>query len=501
MRLGRRGEGGRPLLVAPLGAALALVGSGLVAVLAAGCGGSPPRSFPATSTATTPAATTAIAKPPLPPVPPPAARPAPPPTFRLALSVVDGDTGKPVAGARVNFGTWSRVVGTRGLAALRVRRPRTLPVVVSASGYERRALALPFARARQQRVLLYRTAAQWPMYGVDAARTQASYGIHLRPPFRIVWTKGLASLLEFPAVVSDGVAYIAGYDGIVHALSMRNGAELWRYTPPNGKSASSPSVWGELLVVHDMRGRVTLLDRATGKVRWLHDVGSPIESSPIVLDGVDVFGTWDGRVIALDLRTRRTTWVRYLGWKITSSVAAGGGLLAVGDYAGRLYALAPKTGAVRWQSQVNGRIYGAPAIAGGRVFVPSSTGSSLTAFALADGRQLWRRYAGSYVYSSAAVWGGRVLFGSYDGQLRCVLAATGDTCWTVGAGGPISGAVVVVGGIAYAGSFAHRILGVDVATGRTLLDFPHGEYVPVSGNGGRLLFHGYSRVFAVEPAR
>jgi hypothetical protein len=32
-----------------------------------------------------------------------------------------------------------------------------------------------------------------------------------------------------------------------------------------------------------------------------------------------------------------------------------------------------------------------------------------------------------------------------------------------------------------------------------LLRFGHGHYVPVSGNGMRLLFHGYSRLYAVEP--
>jgi outer membrane protein assembly factor BamB len=133
------------------------------------------------------------------------------------------------------------------------------------------------------------------------------------------------------------------------------------------------------------------------------------------------------------------------------------------------------------------------------VFVPSSTGASLTAFSLADGSRLWRRTAGSYVYAAPAVWGGRVVFGSYDGLLRCVSAATGETLWTVSAGKPISGAVVAVAGVAYAGTFAHRILGIDVATGARLLDFPHGEYVPVSGSGGRLLLHGYSRLFAVEP--
>jgi outer membrane protein assembly factor BamB len=106
---------------------------------------------------------------------------------------------------------------------------------------------------------------------------------------------------------------------------------------------------------------------------------------------------------------------------------------------------------------------------------------------------------GSYVYSSPAAWGGRVFFGGYNGVFYGVSAASGRILWEVGAGGPISGAAVVVDGVAYAGSFAHRIVGVDARTGRLLLTFGHGHYVPVSGNGMRLLFHGYSRLYAVEP--
>jgi outer membrane protein assembly factor BamB len=134
------------------------------------------------------------------------------------------------------------------------------------------------------------------------------------------------------------------------------------------------------------------------------------------------------------------------------------------------------------------------------VFVPSSDGGSLTAFSV-GGSRLWSIYTGSYVYSSPAVWGGRVFFGSYNGLLYAVSAASGRVGWTVGTGGPISGAAIVVDGVVYAGSFAHRILGVDAASGHVLLDFPHGEYVPVSGNGGRLLFHGYSSIYAVAPKR
>jgi outer membrane protein assembly factor BamB len=92
-----------------------------------------------------------------------------------------------------------------------------------------------------------------------------------------------------------------------------------------------------------------------------------------------------------------------------------------------------------------------------------------------------------------------VFFGSYNGLFYGVSAANGRVLWSVGTGGPISGAAAVVDGVAYAGSFAHRIVGVDARSGRILLRFGHGHYVPVSGNGMRLLFHGYSRLYAVEP--
>jgi outer membrane protein assembly factor BamB len=113
------------------------------------------------------------------------------------------------------------------------------------------------------------------------------------------------------------------------------------------------------------------------------------------------------------------------------------------------------------------------------------------------GRVLWRRYFGSFVYSSPAVWHGRVFFGTYGGTFYALSAANGSTLWAVPTGGSVSGAAVVVDGVAYAGSFAHRIVGVDALTGRVVLTFPHGEYVPVSGGGQRLLLHGYSRLYAV----
>jgi outer membrane protein assembly factor BamB len=419
---------------------------------------------------------------------------------RLVITVVNGDTNRRVKRALVRIGRKQDGTNGHGVAEIVVRRRAPLNVTLRARGYNARTVRMPFHIRRKVTVRIFRKALQWPLFGVDPARSQAQTEISVRPPFKVVWSRGIGSLIEFPAVVSDGVAYIGNYKGTIYAISMRFGKTIWRYDPPGGKMASSPAVVGDELVVHGMDGIVRLLDRRNGKLRRQIHIGSPIESSPVVRNGVDYFGAWNGNVYALDLRSGRIRWTYRSGYKITSSVALAGRTAFIGDYGGRILALSAATGGLRWARSVNGRVYGTPAVADGRVFVPSSTGGSLTAFST-GGRHLWSVHTGSYVYSSPAVWGGRVYFGSYNGLLYAVSARTGARLWTVGAGGPISGAAVVVAGVAYAGSTYGTIVGVDARTGRTLLRFPHGEYVPVSGSGGRLLLHGYSRLYAVAGRR
>jgi len=194
-----------------------------------------------------------------------------------------------------------------------------------------------FKASRKVTIRIFRPELQWPMYGATPERAQAQAHIRLRPPFRTVWSVGLGTLIEFPAVVDDGVAYIGNAHATIRAISMRFGTVLWRHDTPHGRMASSPAVVGQTLVYHSMDGHVYVLDRGTGRLVRQYSFGSPIESSPIVRRGVDYFGAWNGRLYALDLRTHRLRWSRSLGAKITSSAAIAGGTLYIGDYGGRLW--------------------------------------------------------------------------------------------------------------------------------------------------------------------
>jgi hypothetical protein len=203
------------------------------------------------------------------------------------------------------------------------------------------------------------------------------------------------------------------------------------------------------------------------------------------------------RQAALDLRRHRLLWTAHTGCKITAAVALVGDRLYVGDYCGRLLALSTR-GRLLFSASAGSPVYGSAAVAGGRIFVPSRDAGALYAFTT-TGRTLWSVRTGSYVYSAPAVWQGRVFFGSYNGYLYGVSASSGRVLWTAYAGGRVSGSPAVIDGIVYAGSFGHQIIGVDARTGRIVFRFPHGEYVPLSANRGRLLLYGWSSLWALAP--
>jgi outer membrane protein assembly factor BamB len=455
-----------------------LLAASLVVLAFSGCGGGKHSAPPA---ATIPAA--------------PAAKPpaVTHPLHAVRVAVLDGDTGEAISNARIS----APGAKERGLTLLTRPRTHSLFVTAAAPRYTTRTLELDPATGSAT-IHLYRPDGQWPMYGAVPTRTQFQPAIRLRPPFHVVWSKYLRGLIEFPAVISDGTAYVSNAGGRLFALSMRDGHTQWELDMKTHDEAASPAVSGDTLVAHAKSGRVLVVDRERGKVLWSYPVSGEIESSPVVEAGVDYLGDWAGEVYALDLRTHRPRWVYHDGCKITASAAISGGTVFLGDYCGRVIALSKRTGKLLWSASAGSPVYGTAAVANGRVYVPSRDAGALYAFTT-TGRYLWHVPTGNLVYSAPAVWHGRVYFGSYSGTLYCVSAASGSVLWTLYAGGHISGAPTVIAGVVYTGSFAHRITGADARTGRQLFSFPHGEYVAVSGNRGKLLLYGWASLWAVEP--
>ncbi len=422
---------------------------------------------------------------------------------RLVVTVVDGDQRLRVPGAVVRL--WGRSARTdrHGVAEIRVPWRRGLHVTVRAARLRdaNRVRARSTGSGRVT-VRIYRPELQWPLYGATDSRAQAQAHIRLRPPFRIVWAVPLGGLIEFPAVVDDGVAYIGNAQATVRAISMRTGNVLWRHDTPHAEMASSPAVAGRDVVYHSMDGHVFVLDRATGKLRWSYRIGSPIESSPIVHDGVDYFGAWNGRVYALDLRT--------------AAAALDAGARRE-DHLERLdrrrHALhrrlrRPPVGALRrararhaGSRSVNGRIYGTPAVAA-RARVRPVLDRRLADRVL-DRRRLPLAHPDRRVRLLVARGVGR------PGLLRLVQRRLlrrlgGERPRSSGRSAPAARSPAPPSSSTASPTPAASRTGSSASTRAPAVcssGSSTAQYVAVSGNGMQLLFHGYSTLYAVQPQR
>lgn len=421
------------------------------------------------------------------------------PLERTFVTVVDGDTGKPVRGAEVAVAGGRSRTDAAGRATVARPDRRHFGVRLEATGYIARKTRVSAGR-RALRLTLFKRASQWPIYGVTPSRAQVQEGLKLRPPFKQVWTRHFGGLLEFPAVVWEGMGYVNNAKGVLTAFHADTGKVAWR-TKVGGLMASSPGIDEDRrqLVVTSMEpGYVSVVDMRTGKIRWRYSTGRA-EPSPVVRDGIAYLAATNRRVYALDLRRRQARWIFRGGAKITSSPALVGRRLYIGDYAGRVFALDARNGRRIWTGSAGSRVYGTVAVAGGKVFAPSVF-SGLSALSARSGRRLWRIPVGAYLYSSPAAYRGRVYFGTYADYVYSADASSGRIRWRAYAGGRVSGAVQVVRGVVYASTFG-RTTGWDWRTGKRLWTFPHGEYVPLSGNGRVLLVHGHSQIWAVAPRR
>src|SRR5258705_3161136 len=58
----------------------------------------------------------------------------------------------------------------------------------------------------------------WPIFGLDRARTRYLPAQGVKPPFRKMWSYGARPLLEFPPIYANGTLYFVDNNGRAFAL-------------------------------------------------------------------------------------------------------------------------------------------------------------------------------------------------------------------------------------------------------------------------------------------
>lgn len=369
--------------------------------------------------------------------------------------------------------------------------------------------AVPFVPEKPQKPKA-RTV-NWPMFGLNPARTRYLPAKGIRPPFRLLWHYSEKPLLEFPPIYARGVLYGVNNNGNAFALDADTGKVLWERRIGRLNASSPAYQKGRLYLVNLVPGHVVKLDAKTGRVLWKRRLPARAESSPLVLGHSLYFGCEDGNLYSLSTRNGNVRWTTALGGPVKSAPAFRDGVLFVGDYGGYMNAVRASTGKLLWQAgslgpgfAASGAFYSTPAVAFGRVYAGNNDGR-VYSYDQKDGALAWTHSTGGYVYSGPTVASTErtpptVYIGSFDGNIYALDAKDGETRWSHSAGGQVIGSLSAIGNIVYVAEFNHTsTTGFSMRTGRPVFHYKTGAYSPVISDGRRIYLVGYSSINALQP--
>lgn len=170
---------------------------------------------------------------------------------------------------------------------------------------------------------------------------------------RQVWAAQVGRLGNLPlAVRSAGTTVtVASEDGVVAAIDVRTGQDLWRTTLAEPLSAGVGGDGRATAVVTRSNALIVL---EAGRERWRQTLTAQVFTPPVVAGGRVFALSADHSVVAYDAGTGYRLWSqRRPGESLVLRQA--GVLLAVGDtlvvgFSGRLVGLNPDNGSVRWEA-------------------------------------------------------------------------------------------------------------------------------------------------------
>ena len=232
-------------------------------------------------------------------------------------------------------------------------------------------------------------------------------------------------------------------------------------------------------------------------IRWKFSTGGAVFSTPAISQGVLYVGSTDGNLYAIDAQSGTQKWKFPAGVRITSSPAVAGGLVYFASYSGSFIALDSATGQVKWKFATGGEhrftakhIHGAqpaaesdpdpfdvylssPAVGDGVVYFGSGDGN-VYALDAASGALKWKHPTGDVVHASPALANGTVFVGSWDSYFYALDAATGAEKWRFKTGEDpdihnqvgIQSSAAVADGVVYFGCRDSNFYAVDSQTGR-----------------------------------
>ncbi|WP_194756388.1 outer membrane protein assembly factor BamB family protein [Aliidiomarina indica] len=276
----------------------------------------------------------------------------------------------------------------------------------------------------------------------------------------LLWAFDSGGAIRSTPAVNEGKVYFLSQAGAFFALDLNDGAMQWRFQTQGEATfsafnylgvsnnelvedawdllQSSPLVVDDLIVFGSSDQHVYALDAETGNVRWAFKTGGQVHSAPTLLDDLIIVGSWDSTVYALQKSDGAMRWKFETGaeqkfnvWRgIQASPTVVDGDVFIGSRDGFMYALAGETGKEIWRYDMK-RSWVVPTVSvdDSHVYLGTSDTGLMLALDRETGVEVWRAPTGSWTYSSPLVFKDVVLTGTMTGRLIALDKLTGEIRW------------------------------------------------------------------------
>lgn len=176
------------------------------------------------------------------------------------------------------------------------------------------------------------------------------------------WSVQLPSEALAPAVGDGSVVVVHTYNGDVIGFAQADGKKVWSYSSSvpalTLRGSSGPVIHRDFVINTFANGKLAVLDKETGALRWEARVGVPegtteldrlvdVDANPLIDNGVLYAVGYQGRIVAVDPENGRLSWYNNASSSVNMSVNSES--IFVAGSKGSVTAFSLNGDGVRWE--------------------------------------------------------------------------------------------------------------------------------------------------------
>ena len=245
-----------------------------------------------------------------------------------------------------------------------------------------------------------------------------------------------AGMIYGSPTVSNGVVYVASYNGMVFAIRADTRSEIWDYEA-DGSIISGVAVDDSALYVGDSEGNLHAIDLATGELKqgFPFKAEDKIWSRPLVQDGIVYFGSLDHNLYAISADSGDLKWKYETGGGIASTPLIIDGAVYFGGFDNKFYAIDASDGSEKWVFDEASNWYWTNAVYRDGIIYACSLDNNVYAINAANGEPAssWSGpfTTGDQIKSSPVIAGDVLVVASNEGIVYGIDLQNGEEKWSI----------------------------------------------------------------------